>query len=237
MVKPAILPESGPFKKYAVAINRLNDAMDALRIQPGLGYSVRRSAHGQVLNIATQKMEAQEVGGLQIKRFRVTEVRARYLICEDDETTAPGDPNNPKVNVAKPWYLRMYPGFPVREYPELGELTASTYLFQGVPDYNYRKLYIGAISSNNKRFIQRVFPVYETNVLNGNTKILAIESYAAEQTESLLDVNWMDLNVDARRWEVPMKMSSACREQYNTSTGYTTTSFEIVTPYNELTTL
>ena len=51
MVTPRPIPERGPMRRYAEAINRLSDLADALKIQPGLGYTVHRTAHGQTIKL------------------------------------------------------------------------------------------------------------------------------------------------------------------------------------------
>lgn len=105
MVMPQTLPESGPLKKYAEAINRLTQAVKGMQLNPGLGYTVRRSSHGQVLSIQKSAKNEQE-SGAEVSEFFVLGHNRDFIECHKASAGSPINTTD-VYYVAKPWHLRV----------------------------------------------------------------------------------------------------------------------------------
>lgn len=233
---PQKLEEKGPLRRYAKAVNSLIDFAQSLKIQRGLGYSVRHSSHGQLLHINQQDVPApapSEPG--VIKRFVVKQIRATYLVC--NEVAEWGEElTQTQYKIAKPESLRFYEASVV--YNELADGVTSFFtqkhVIQGATDFNYRRLSLtNPLQTGQAWFLQKINPIYETNGQRGIVNIYAASIPNIIQDENLAAINWIDLNVDARKWTVPLRYSSACSEIYNAQIqGYETVTSPMLTPYS-----
>lgn len=205
MVKPATIPERGPMKRYAEAINQLGEAVQSLRIQRGLGYNVHHTAYGQVIKLEGRRItgDAGEPGTL-VQRFRVTALENDYVSCrkvtedgqiDTDDTTT--------YYVAKPVELRV-------GTQDGASNTALGYTFRisfpTAADYgNTRRL---TNTTDNSRYVNEVlFPAY----------VIGSEIYACEPEDktgvvrNLERLTWLDINVDARHYRPKYERVAVCQ--------------------------
>ena len=213
MVTPRPIPERGPMRRYAEAINQLSDLADALKIQPGLGYTVHRTAHGQTIKLTSKRVQNGE-DGTTIQRFKVQALENDYVACRklledgnlDTDDTA-------TYYVAKPVELRV-------SYQDGATNSALGYTFTitfpTAADYgNTRKL---TNTSDNSRYVNEVlFPAYA----------VGSEIYACEPEDKTgvlrnsVRLAWLDINVDARHYRPKYQRVAVCvQENGQTVTRY-----------------
>lgn len=205
MVSPRKLEEKGPLKRITGAINDVNALAQSMRIQRGLGYSVRHTAHGQVLQLDSRRTDTGVQNASTVQRFIVTSIENDWLGCvklKPDGTISEDDSQH---KVAKPVLLRV------------SSLAGTLFLeggygfiigFQTPADHgNTRRLVVPADASNPARYVDEILsPFYA----------IGSEIYATEpegQTGVIVNgerLTWVDLNVDARHYRPKYTRVAAC---------------------------
>ena len=211
MVTPRPIPERGPLRRYAEAINRLSDLTDALRIQPGLGYTVHRTAHGQTIKLAQRR---QQDDAIAIERFKVQALENDYVSCRKlKEDGNIDDSDTTTYYVAKPVELRV-------SHQDGATNSALGYTFTisfpTAADYgNTRKL---TNTSDNSRYVNEVlFPAYAVG-----SEIYACEpEHKTGVLRNSVRLTWLDINVDARHYRPKYQRVAVCvQENGQTVTRY-----------------
>lgn len=213
MVTLPTLPERGPLKKYAEAINRLSDVAKSLQINSGLGYTVHRTAHGQTIRIGFKK-DAQQPDVISVQRFRIMNVQNDWLECK--KLTEDGELDEIDIGtyyVAKPVELRV---------SRQSGLAAGETGYQFVVSFpsslsfgNERRL---TNQTDNNRYVDEVLtPPYASGA----------EIYACEPEDKTgvlrqdVRLTWLDLNVDARHYRPKYQRVAVCvQENGQTVTRY-----------------
>jgi hypothetical protein len=186
--------ERGLLKKYAAAINDLREDIKSHRIASGLGYKVKRTASGTILQIQPGSKTTTTTNN--IRRFQIIDVKPTYLECyptNDDNTDFE---STTIVKVLRPTCTAWN--------------NTSTGMFSGwnYYDNDTERGLMRVLKKTDRdinlifRFNQTIFPIYTGSPAFGQGDwIFAVEDpkgfYAADGTE---EIHWVDLNVDARHW-------------------------------------
>ena len=192
MLKTSRLNEVGPARKLRSAINKLLKDVESLRVRSGVGYRVKATENGQVLEIKTPMLS--DTDKHDIKVVRIDSVQEDTITChglKPDYT-----PSSIMYKVAKPRYLR---------YPEQwgGSLVANG-TFSDEPAGNQKVTYsFGDISYT---ITERIRPYYNVEDYLYIIKLVA-EAVLDENNE---EVEWMDLNIDGRQWVPDLRTYTVC---------------------------
>lgn len=214
MISGQKLAVRGMGRDLRKAINQLQEQVKSMRIASGRGYMVGHTALGQKLTLKNYS-DLREINDLQIVRCQVLEVygfwiRCRrlnsdlsdftggYIFAQRPETLAPNDTSS------VPWMIEdsTLHGRPSYESYS-GERTARVLTFQH--------------SGETFRVYQWITPEYVVSDTPGLGSII----YCAKGVRGLLqlttnydgqeyNVDWLDLNVDGRRWTTGMQYVEVC---------------------------
>lgn len=191
------LNEVGPARKLRAEINRLWEETKALRISSGVGYNVKRTRLGTVLDIESAAVST----SVYVQRFKVTAIEEKYLTCrkvdKDDAETSTTD------------YKVMRPYCTWHDNEDSMITGADTGSLEDMTDSQSRTYDADVdVSGTAKTFsvTQDIFPKYEagsfiygTNNVKGGT----------EEIDDL-ELKWIDLNVDARHWRLTEQATEVC---------------------------
>lgn len=212
MVKPQLLPERGPLKRYAEAINKLGEALQSLRISRGIGYNVQHTSYGQVLKIDVKKAVEQVEQSDKMQYFQVVEIFPDYLLC-----VKLGSTDDPKFSVAKPLELRVS----TQTNVTLNWADADEYIvsFRNVVEkkWNWRRL---TSVTTSKYFDEYLNPPYNPAIFgatrNIGSVILAFKTDTGVVDNDGNQCEWVDINIDSRHYKQTPYLTAVC---VNTSTG------------------
>ena len=199
MIKFDNFAERGPVRNVRKALNDLREDVRALRIANGKGYTVKRTAIGTVLNI-TATGEAAPPNDLQIRRFQVVNVKPTYLECW--ETTADGLGFSSTASYTK--VLRPYATLLNDTSAGWDQWTVST----TDTTMNVTRTLTRVDAGRGLTFTwdQRIYPEYKysTAIGDGDWIFAAkpIKGFSANDGQPTpQQIDWIDLNVDARSWQ------------------------------------
>lgn len=184
---PKKMRETGVFREVWQKINELIDHSREISITSGRGIRVARTANGTQLTVEEKAVD--EAVGV-VERATVQEVHGDYLVClttEDGET----------LNVAKP--------------PQLRRTTFHGLSVDGFTwDLSLDGLTRTGVASATARTQEAVDPTYTPGVTQ--IWIARFESSATVIGDfgEDLTVEHIDLNVDARRFEMARKQVAVC---------------------------
>lgn len=215
MTLPPRLPPLRGLLKLGEWLNQLRDLVAANTLQPGLNYKLTRTAQGTTLQIAPSA-----AGGASVRRFLIQQVLTDSLRCHElnGATPVPVD-----VYVAKPWqfmdqaYTTPFPALPGPEGPNGWTVGALADVTSGDGERQSRPIFhappSGTIGTHTT--VQFISPRYHSS---GNTlgSIIVAASCRTGLTQLigagpvLQPLDWIDLNVDGRRWEAPLNLFEAC---------------------------
>jgi hypothetical protein len=196
MITPSKLNERGPARSIRKKINELIDFAKSLRVADSPTVKSKWLATGQVLS-ALRGASAIEDAGAKIQRFKVQSVEDEWLICR--KVALPGvELSTTDYKVMKPiatWGVGglpsgFNPGSVGLETPQVRSYTVTT-------------------GSPSKTFTinEQIFPPYDTGTIVFAIKpIIGGTLIDAEGT----DIEWLDLNVDARKWEMVLQQVEVC---------------------------
>lgn len=216
---PQKLEEKGPLKRYASAINSVSELAQSMRIQRGLGYSVRHTAHGQVIQLEDKRAAAATEPGSTVERFRITALQDDWMTCrrlkedgnvDEDDTT--------EYKVAKPRELRVS----TQNGATISALGFGFVVSFPTADYgNTRRLTVPAAGTTPARYVDEILlPAYG----------IGSEIYATEPEDKTgvlvndVRLTWLDLNVDARQYRPKFTRVAVCV----TENGQTVTKYMFV---------
>jgi hypothetical protein len=194
MVKPPNIPETGPLKRYAEAINRVSDFAASMQILRGKSYRVRKTTSGQLLDFEKAK-ETQTVEGLVIQRFYIDEEYDDHLDCRRADTD--GNPYGDTVQIAKPLALR------VSTYDGETDTTLG-----GTFTISYQSVNARRFTDSAGRYWEEVlWPAYEI----GASDIYACEPEGGAGLNVFgTDLTWLDMNLNARHFRPKMTQLATC---------------------------
>jgi hypothetical protein len=217
MVSPSRLEEKGPLKRLTRAINSVNALAQSMRIQRGLGYSVRHTAHGQVIQLEDRRGTTTVEQAATIQRFEVTAIENDWVSCRKLKEDGTLDETDETVyKVAKPKELRVS----TQNGATLAALGYNFIVsFPVAADYgNTRRLTLPASGSTPARYVDEVLlPAYN----------IGSELYATEPEDKTgvtvndIRLTWLDINVDARQYRPKLTRVAVCvQENGQTVTRY-----------------
>lgn len=207
MVTPTKLEEKGPLRRLSRAINNVNALAQSMRIQRGLGYSVRHTAHGQVIQLEDKRtVAAAAEPGSAIQRFRITALENDWVTCRKLKEDGNVDENDTtEYKVAKPRELRVS----TQDGATISALGYGFIIsFPTAADYgNTRRLTVPAAGTTPARYVDEILlPAYG----------IGSEIYATEPEDKTgvlvnsVRLTWLDLNVDARQYRPKFTRVAVC---------------------------
>lgn len=188
------LDENRTARTIRKTVNRIIDELNAVTVRAGLGYKVKRTALGTVLEIA--RGAASEAGNIQ--RFKIMSIADNWLVCrkvdEDDAETSSTD-----YKVMRPIMLRKDKALPSGAsagslaYPADQERTF-TITTTVAP---IRTVTVKQVMT--PKYVANDF-IYGADGILGGT----VDDGTGEHVE------WIDLNIDARKWDMALKLVAVC---------------------------
>lgn len=206
MVTPEKLNESGPLKRLSRTINDVNALAQSMRIQRGLGYSVRHTPHGQVIQLEDRRGTSVVEPGSKVQRFAVVQPFNDYLSCLRVKENGAVDVQT-TYYVAKPEQLRVSYQLSIAEgnrWRMLGYPFRLQFPLQN--GGATRQFAIDSIGQPTRYVEEVLFPQYF-----GGDEIYAAE--AEGKTGVTVDgklLTWIDLNVDARAYRPIYTRMAVC---------------------------
>lgn len=210
----------GPAREIRKAINSLADMLQAQRIRQGRGYKIKETSTGIILNI--DGGDPVESGSdVEIKRFQITgfppnpsatlsEITSHYLICKEVDVTGSGFVSEKEYNVLIPYSLQTKSDEQAISGTTEESLEASVLI-------NSRELVSQRdVSGTTKNFTysQDLVPNYVQGTgfgIENATWLYALNiGQVLGQTYGGSDIEWIDLNVDARRWRMADRIVEVC---------------------------
>ena len=199
MVTPHKLDEKGPLRRLNRAINSVNELAQSMRIQRGLGYSVRHTAHGQVIQLEDRTRVVAGEAASPLQRFQATEIQNDYVSARKLNSDGTLSTDTTVYKIAKPKELRVATQTGANIFT-WGDTFVVSFPFPTAYG-NSRRLTSGT------RYVDEVLlPSY----------VVGSEIYATEATgETGVTVSgtrltWIDVNADARQYRPKYTKVAVC---------------------------
>lgn len=195
--------ERGPLKNLRKAYNDLREEVKAQRIANGVGYKVKRTSLGTILQVEPGKAGTVEPSDLEIKRFQVIDVRATYLECYETKTDGSGFiSETTRTQVLRPYATRITDGAAAVAGWSAGALSTDTNPIRHLQRNLTRTDTTLGLSFT---MTQKIYPAYlYSETIGEGSWIFAaknIKGYSANDGASPPNsIIWVDINVDGRAW-------------------------------------
>lgn len=199
MLSISKLKEAGIARDIRKKINECIDAITALRIADGPGYRVKRTARGTVLGI-DRDTDVETVAGGDVQRFKITSIASTWLVCRKVDS-AGAETSSTDYKVMRPEFLRTNKGMLSgnTSTPSLTSAQSRTYdITRNNPT---------GVGTTNYTITEILWPNYTAgNFIFGINPIIGgtVDDGAGGQ------VDWIDLNIDARRWQLELQPTEVC---------------------------
>lgn len=177
-------------------INQIIDELAALRIANAPGLKVKRTSAGTILQVAPPQPVSGGTGP-EVQRFKVMDFALNWLLCRKVDST--GAETTGDIKVMTPIQLR-------RDSNLLDGGVPGSLVFSGFQQRTYN-VRIESPTVVNFSVTERIRApyligdfIYAINNISGGT----VDDGSGAQVE------WLDLNVDGRHWEMDLRQIDVC---------------------------
>ena len=201
MIKFDNFAERGPLRRIRSALNDLREEVARLRIASGLGYTVKRTACGTILNIKGTKQTTAPTD-IRIAWGLITAVSDKnYLTCEIDAISE---------TVWKPYscmgdYEPLYPSYIALRQQNFVLGSSSLPVLDAAN--SVREYSVSTTDDAGAAVVNHVTESLRPSYAVGNA-ILCI-SNVGDFTGGPVNA-WYDLNIDARHWTIKAISTQVC---------------------------
>lgn len=201
--------EAGFLKSLRQSINQLKAGQRSLRIANGANYHVKRTAIGTVLDIKRGQKGEPAPSKIEIQRFKIENIESRYLDCYKV------DEDGDQIEVDTVQVLRPRAMWAIDTDSMVTGYVAGTVTAGDVQSRNYDVTLNVMIGGNQ---VSKTFKVHEElrpRYTVGNY-LLGVKGYFGgyqkpdPQGPASDSIKWIDLNVDARRWQPNLWAVEVC---------------------------
>ena len=173
------------YSAEAVWMRRMHDFVSSLKLLPGVGYRIRQTPRGVILEMGQSPGGPNTSRALDVRTFQVTsaDVSGDCIACLLFDPVTESTSGS-AVRVALPWLMQSWNT--VKTVPIFGEV-----------DYTYTlsaQKRVASWSSGANIEVQLITEPYAVG------DVITAVSATTGVVYSSADVTWLDLNVDGRAW-------------------------------------